>query len=437
MFSFAYLKVRFHLTKSPRFKHIFRCLVGPFIVSLAMEETLAQLVCNLDQFRLQRIRNETKFKQLNSNDKNVLNLIQTNNSDLSVQKYNGLSCIMSELGNNGQNIIKLKLDHLDNIFDLKSLGEEVDSLRLRYKRVLRQHFPEVSEAECFDDANIKSLEPTKDLGSESDIKYLLSGRLTQDQVGLQIRLEDQMGDKEANLKRENFKQIELYVINQVEKLLTTLDQCRDPDKIKMNRLKNSVIETSSMFLEYVQSHIDGAKYYPSFYNNLAQLSRIKTRISLEYGELKKCVLTETQLQQHESQSWGILIRCLQITLKDTDLEQRGSEIRLTVSQARVLGQAYAQMAHILLERASRVMKQQSTTSFPYLDSILTLASYLLYLSGNFGNIVSKVVSINVNPYAKLCQGVFKESLLREMTDVYINSCESKEKSSSTCLLDDR
>ncbi|KAI0460865.1 hypothetical protein LJB42_001512 [Komagataella kurtzmanii] len=400
-----------------------------------MEETLDQLICDLDQFRLQKIRNESMFKQLNSNDKNVLNLIQTNNSELSVQKYNGLSCIMSELGSNRQNIIKLNLDHLDSIFNLESLSEEVDSLRLRYQRVLRQHFPGVSETGCFDDTSIKSLEHTKDLGRESDIKYLLSGRLTQDQVGLQVTLEDQMDKEEANLTREHFKQIELCIINQVEKLLTTLDQCRDPDKIKINRLKNSVIDTSCTSIEYIQSHVDDAKYYPSFYNNLAQLSRIKTRISLEYGELKNCVLTETQLQQLESKSWGILVECLQVTLKDTDLEQKGSELRLTASQARVLGQAYAQMAHILLERASRIMKQQSTANYPYLDSILTLASYLLYLSGNFGNIVSKVVSINVNPYAKLCQGVFRESLLREMTDVYINSCESRKKIPTTCLMD--
>ncbi|TAQ87898.1 hypothetical protein B7494_g3789 [Chlorociboria aeruginascens] len=167
--------------------------------------------------------------------------------------------------------------------------------------------------------------------------------------------------------------------------------------------KDELFETSYGILsELIERHPS----YASAYNNRAQLVRWR------FGE---GIFVPGEGGNEERERLGTVMQDLEraIALASTSRE-RGEGV--SQEQARVLSQAYVQRGLVYLGLAKRLKGPGEGRSSEGMDAerLEEKAGRDFGIGGKYGSLVGRQMSVHLNPYAKMCGGIVREALRKEM-----------------------
>ncbi|KAJ5247862.1 hypothetical protein N7468_002845 [Penicillium chermesinum] len=163
--------------------------------------------------------------------------------------------------------------------------------------------------------------------------------------------------------------------------------------------------------------------YPSAYANRAQVLRILVDLQSD----------RTNSHSPETIPRDDLFRLESAELCDRILSDIGKAISLATpaspadpvspTQARLLADAHTHRGYLLL-KAARTKKTAGGVGFGAglpsrlcnlnADQLEEMASRDFFFGGRYGNKVAQQLSVQTNPYAKMCGAIMKEAMMKEM-----------------------
>jgi hypothetical protein len=212
-------------------------------------------------------------------------------------------------------------------------------------------------------------------------------------------------------------------VNISETDLTSLKQ-RETDIIrKLQSDKSPSIETVQSALDDFDSLITGHPTYPSAYTNRAQTLRLL--VDLIYskeagsdqsteGEISDAALFAPQTSQLCSRIFSDLGQAITFATPASPADA------VSTTQARLLADAHTHRGYLLLKAARMKKAGSSDEAGPErlralsADQLEEMASRDFFFGGRYGNKVAQQLSVQTNPYAKMCGAIVKEAMKKEL-----------------------
>lgn len=176
----------------------------------------------------------------------------------------------------------------------------------------------------------------------------------------------------------------------------------------------------------IQSLDDLIKRYPSYpavYANRAQALRMMVDIksntsSSNSTEAQNDGLFQPEFVEIYSRVLSDLGQAISLATPESPADP------VSPTQARLLADAYTHRGYLLL-KAARTKKTTSEGTGPEslsparlrnlsADELEEMASHDFFLGGRYGSKVAQQLSVQTNPYAKMCGAIVKESMRKEM-----------------------
>lgn len=178
------------------------------------------------------------------------------------------------------------------------------------------------------------------------------------------------------------------------------------------------------------------KDYASAYTNLATIKKLILHHDVSVGkEISDKTLTSfDHVVALEKEIFDLLVKAVELAMpkemvyeNDSNGADNGADSlqgpRYIVSkrQANCLSSAYYQFASLLLTKAAKIEKylshrpgcSSSGFLFSQKELLESRASNYFFISGAFGNRIAADLSGKVNPYAKLCGNMVKQSIIEQ------------------------
>lgn len=178
------------------------------------------------------------------------------------------------------------------------------------------------------------------------------------------------------------------------------------------------------------------KDYASAYTNLATIKKLILHHDVSVGkEISDKTLTSFEhVVALEKEIFDLLVKAVELAMpkemvyeNDNNGADNGADSlqgpRYIVSkrQANCLSSAYYQFASLLLTKAAKIEKylshrpgcSSSGFLFSQKELLESRASNYFFISGAFGNRIAADLSGKVNPYAKLCGNMVKQSIIEQ------------------------
>ncbi|CAG7935331.1 unnamed protein product [Penicillium nalgiovense] len=211
-------------------------------------------------------------------------------------------------------------------------------------------------------------------------------------------------------------------VNISETDLTSLKQ-RETDIIrKLQSNTSPSIERVQSALDDFDTLITEHPKYPSAYTNRAQTLRLL--VDLIYtkeagseqsteGEISDAALFAPETSQLCSRIFSDLGQAISFATPASPADA------VSTTQARLLADAHTHRGYLLL-KAARVKKAGSGDEGPdrlralSADQLEEMASRDFFFGGRYGNKVAQQLSVQTNPYAKMCGAIVKEAMKKEL-----------------------
>ena len=192
------------------------------------------------------------------------------------------------------------------------------------------------------------------------------------------------------------------------------------------------LHTLEHALEMLNKLIEDFPRYASAYNNRAQVRRLllhrKRPVAGEdtdsaHQEQHQLVPTSPSVRTVESDLHSAITLAsggggggANHPLATTPLE------RVSPAQAKVLQSAYTQLATLYLAfyRAAQSADAEGQCPAMSMENWEERASHYFRLAGRYGSELGRAMAVRTNPYAKMCAGMVKEVMKREVQGVGIN-----------------
>ncbi|CRG84015.1 hypothetical protein PISL3812_01359 [Talaromyces islandicus] len=211
---------------------------------------------------------------------------------------------------------------------------------------------------------------------------------------------------------QSVKERELAVIRRIQNV---------SDNKKLSVLDEAIKELDGLIKE--------APDYPPLYANRAQALRMLIQASSssaadsENSNTKDNALFLPNYADSATRLWSDLTQAITLS---TPSQQTAS---VSPAQARLLSNAHTHRGYILL-KAAKIRKEtpqeagenitkggpQQLRKISTRDELEEMASRDFFQAGRYGNDVAREVSVQTNPYAKMCGTIVKEALRKEIEE---------------------
>jgi hypothetical protein len=210
---------------------------------------------------------------------------------------------------------------------------------------------------------------------------------------------------------ESIKQRELAIIRRIQNAT---------DNEKLSVLDEAITELGGLISE--------APDYPPLYANRAQALRMHIQASSaattaesDNNNTEDNAIFSTTYADNATRLWSDLTQAITLS---TPSQQTSS---VSPAQARLLSNAHTHRGYILL-KAAKIRKDQNPgdtkigggpqqlRNIGTRDELEEMASRDFFQAGRYGNDVAREVSVQTNPYAKMCGTIVKEALRKEMEE---------------------
>ncbi|KAH8705056.1 hypothetical protein BGW36DRAFT_366738 [Talaromyces proteolyticus] len=206
---------------------------------------------------------------------------------------------------------------------------------------------------------------------------------------------------------EALKQRELAIIRRIQ------DQSAQPTPIE-----NAITDLTALITE--------SPTYPPLYANRAQAIRMLIQTSTAERSDDALFLPE-----HTSRATALFADLSQAITLSSPAQRHGS---VSPAQARLLSNTYTHRGYLLL-KAAKIRKEREEKQQTQRDDVNTdlsgpqqllridtreqleeMASQDFFQAGWYGNEVARQLSVQTNPYAKMCGAIVKEALRKEIEE---------------------
>ncbi|KGO69205.1 hypothetical protein PITC_096180 [Penicillium italicum] len=212
-------------------------------------------------------------------------------------------------------------------------------------------------------------------------------------------------------------------LNIFETDLVSLKQ-RETDIIRKLQSKSPSIETVQSALNDFDNLLTQYPTYPSAYTNRAQTLRLLVDLihSTEAGsdqstdiEITDAALFAPKTSQLCSRIFSDLGQAITLATPASPADA------VSTTQGRLLADAHTHRGYLLL-KAARVKKAGSGDEEAgperlrglSADQLEEMASRDFFFGGRYGNKVAQQLSVQTNPYAKMCGAIVKEAMRKEL-----------------------
>ncbi|CAP80532.1 hypothetical protein E8E15_010881 [Penicillium rubens] len=212
-------------------------------------------------------------------------------------------------------------------------------------------------------------------------------------------------------------------VNISETDLASLKQ-RETDIIrKLQSNKSPSIETVQSALDDFDTLITDHPTYPSAYTDRAQTLRLLVDLTYSKeagsdqsteGEVSDAALFAPETSQLCSRIFSDLGQAITFATPPSPADA------VSTTQARLLADAHTHRGYLLL-KAARVKKAGSGDEAGperlralSADQLEEMASRDFFFGGRYGNKVAQQLSVQTNPYAKMCGAIVKEAMKKEL-----------------------
>ncbi|ODQ77918.1 hypothetical protein BABINDRAFT_95500 [Babjeviella inositovora NRRL Y-12698] len=263
----------------------------------------------------------------------------------------------------------------------------------------------------------------RDLFFDEDKKIIFNYKTG---VMIDMNLPPERYVEDANIV-EAYLRIEVEAISIVDLISPT-----ERDALVKLQSSKSILET-----RILNDPSGKGQKYASVYNNVAQIERYllllfesTTLVGDTIPELEESYTAATLLNVislREKHITSLLYKAIELALPEQEVQSNTGlnqvTYKLSARGARILSAAYGQLAAVYLDRAARFERLAAgyraqnlapETLKPILDIIFSAevsASNLMNQAAFFGDEFTGLLALKVNPYAKLCGSIVKDSIV--------------------------
>ena len=195
---------------------------------------------------------------------------------------------------------------------------------------------------------------------------------------------------------------------------------REVEIIRKIQSDNATEATILMAVEELDTLLDQYPTYPSAYTNRAQSLRILAELQSkpQHGNaVAEDVLFTPQAADLSTRIFADLGQAIVLATPISPADPVSSV------QARLLADAHTHRGYLLL-RAARLKQNQNELKGLKVgperlrglnaDELEEMASRDFFLGGRYGNKAAQQLAVQTNPYAKMCGGIVKEAMRKEV-----------------------